>query len=101
MSNIQLEIYLKAAEGKIDLPIHYNHIVQGAIYHSIDAELADFIHGKGYVSGQRSFKLFSFSLLRGLYQLNKSEKTISFTGEVKLTITSPLDEFCNPWSIFC
>lgn len=86
---------MKDTEGKLSLPIHYNHLVQGAIYHSVDSDLAKFLHDKGYVNGQRSFKMFSFSLLRGAYQLNKCQKTISFSGLVKLIITSPLDEFCQ------
>ncbi|MDX9871348.1 MAG: CRISPR-associated endoribonuclease Cas6 [Clostridia bacterium] len=39
--------------------------------------------------------MFSFSLLQGVYQLNTNEKTICFSGEVKLTVTSPLHNFCQ------
>lgn len=39
--------------------------------------------------------MFTFSLLKGSYQLNNFNKTISFYGEVKLIISSPLEEFCQ------
>lgn len=39
--------------------------------------------------------MFSFSQLQGIFQLNINEKTICFPGEVKLTVTSPLHNFCQ------
>lgn len=44
---------------------------------------------------KRTFRMFSFSLLQGLYQMDKENKTICFKGEIKLTVTSPLEEFCQ------
>lgn len=79
----------------MQLPIHYNHIVQAAIYNSIDDELAAFLHNKGYTFEKRSFKMFSFSQLRGQYILDKNIGKINFRNEVNLTVTSPLDEFCQ------
>jgi CRISPR-associated endoribonuclease Cas6 len=93
---IHLYIYLRPSNKKtIELPIHYNYLVQSAIYNSIDANLADFLHQKGYTTEKRSFKMFSFSLLQGMYQLDKLKKAISFEGEIRLIVSSPLDELCQ------
>lgn len=77
------------------MPIHYNHIVQAAIYHSIDVKLAAFLHEKGFQDGKRAFKMFAFSLLRGPYTIDKYNHSIKFTGEIQLTLSSPVDEFCQ------
>ncbi len=95
MREIQLEIFLNTGGMPLVLPIHYNHLVQAAIYNSIDEDLAAFLHDKGYVSGQRSFKMFTFSRLTGAYKINSNDKTISFSGEIKLIISSPLKVFCQ------
>ncbi|MHB1127780.1 MAG: CRISPR-associated endoribonuclease Cas6 [Bacillota bacterium] len=75
--------------------MHYNHIIQGAIYNSIDAELAAFLHEQGYIDGKRTFKMFAFSRLRGLYAIDKQLNSIKFTGEIRIIVSSPIDEFCN------
>jgi len=77
------------------LPIHYNHIVQSAIYNSVDSGMASFLHEKGFLDGKRIFKMFAFSLLRGQYTIEKKHNSIKFTGEVQLTVSSPVDEFCQ------
>ncbi len=92
---IHIELSLHTGNGSIEIPIHYNHIVQGAIYHSIDKELAAFLHDKGFVSGSRTFRMFSFSGLYGQFRMDRVKKTIAFTGKIKLTISSPVDEFCK------
>ena len=80
-------------QNKITLPIHYNHLVQSALYNSIDSELADFLHQRGYTEGKRSFKMFTFSLLQGLYRMDEVSKTICFEDKIRLTVSSPFDEF--------
>ncbi len=92
---MHLEIFLRPAAKALVLPIHYNYLVQSALYHSIEPELAAFLHEKGYTVGKRSFRLFCFSLLQGAYQMDKEKKTIAFEEEIKLTVSSPLDEFCR------
>lgn len=34
-------------------------------------------------------------MLQGAYQMDRIKKTIAFGGEVKLTISSPLQDFCQ------
>jgi CRISPR-associated endoribonuclease Cas6 len=91
---IHLIIFLRPEKG-ITLPQQYNHIVQAAIYNSIDTALATFLHQYGFTDGNRAFKMFAFSLLLGKYRINKEEKTITFEDEVQLTLSSPLGDFCQ------
>lgn len=75
------------------LPIHYNHLVQAAIYNSVDSEMASFLHEKGFLDGKRIFKMFAFSLLRGQYAIEKKHNSIKFTSKIQLTVSSPVNEF--------
>lgn len=95
MRIIHLTAVLKPLTGELILPVHYNHIVQAALYNSIDAGLAAFLHEKGFLDGKRVFKMFAFSQLRGPFMLDKAQKTIKFTGKLQLTVSSPVDEFCQ------
>ena len=36
------------SQEPITLPLPYNHILQGFIYNTMDEELAEFLHEKGY-----------------------------------------------------
>lgn len=93
-SIIHLDIHLKnIKQNELILPIHYNYLVQAALYNSIDQELAEFLHQKGYIEGKRSFKMFTFSLLQGPYRLDGEKKTICFEDKIRLTVSSPFDEF--------
>lgn len=83
---------LNATES-IRLPIHYNHLVQSMIYHSMDREFAEFLHEQGYEVDKRKFKLFTFSRLLGQYEIMGSK--IFFTPPIRLIISSPLKEFCQ------
>lgn len=77
------------------LPIQYNHIVQAMIYNSVDADLGQFLHEKGFQVEKRTFKMFAFSRLIGKYNIDKKSQKIYFEGPVTLTISSPYEEFCN------
>lgn len=76
----------------IEIPLHYNHILQGVIYNSIDLELVLFLHDKGYVSNGHSFKMFAFSQLKGKYEINhvfSYKNTIVKGYSGKLLISGP------------
>jgi len=75
--------------------MYYNHIVQAAVYNSIDAKLANFLHQKGFVKDNRSFKMFSISLLKGQFQMDKESRTITFSKELSFTVSSPVETFCQ------
>ncbi|WP_236777948.1 CRISPR-associated endoribonuclease Cas6 [Anoxybacter fermentans] len=82
-------IFEFVSENKLVLPIHYNHILQGLIYHSFsDRTLADFLHNNGYQLNKRKFKLFSFSRLMGDFIIDNQNKQIIFESPVKFVVTS-------------
>ncbi len=81
--------------GNKEIPLHYNHLVQSVVYSAIDPELAAFLHDHGYQSGSRRFTLFTLSRLSGRFRMNKDKGTISFDDQVRLVVSSPVDEFCQ------
>ncbi|NQS76792.1 MAG: CRISPR-associated endoribonuclease Cas6 [Peptococcaceae bacterium] len=91
---MHITLQFKVEDG-FEIPLHYNHILQGVIYNTIGRPLAGFLHNKGFMSNGRSFKLFSFSRLNGRYEIHKGKESIEFFDDVNMTISSPVDEFCN------
>jgi len=81
----------------IELPIHYNHLVQAFIYKVIDEKMAIFLHEKGYGTG-RSFKLFSFSNIIGQNYIDSEAGKIVFDSIVCLEISSPVVAFCESFA---
>jgi len=77
------------------LPMQYNHLLQGAIYSNINKKMAEFLHNKGFLHGNRTFKFFTFSRLMGRFELDKKRKEISFPYGAELVVSSPLDVFCS------
>lgn len=70
------------------LPIDYHYILQSMIYDGLrdEPEFCDFMHNRGYGVGKRTYKLFTFSLLKGKRQI--SERTIMFDSGIELEIRS-------------
>jgi len=77
------------------IPIHYNHLIQSAIYATLDKTLAEFLHNTGYESGGRRFKLFTFSRLAGNYRFNPSTAEMTYIPPINLVVSSPFKEFCQ------
>ncbi len=94
---VTLELGYK--NGKLSLPVHYNYLVQGFLYRNITEELGDFLHDEGFVYGKRRFKMFTFSRLRGEYELRGDRIEFRLPPPVRLTISSPygrfIEEFAN------
>ncbi len=76
---------------ELEMPYQYNHMVESSIYNSISQALADYLHTYGFISGSRSFKLFTFSRLLGNYRHISSG--LIFTGDISLLISSPIKRF--------
>jgi len=86
-----------SCEKPVTLPFHYNHIVQGFIYNTIDERLADFLHEKGYGEG-RNFKLFCFSNIIEKAHIKSESGRIIFGRKVSFVISSPVDYFCESFA---
>lgn len=81
------------AQKGLTLPIDYNHMIQSAIYYSIDPMLAARLHDQGFIADGRVFRLFCFSRLMGPFQMDKSAGEITFTRHIRLEISSPVIDF--------
>lgn len=93
---MQLDILLYSPKN-IELPWHYNHILQAFLYNTIDVELSEFLHNEGY-GNARKFKLFVFSSLYGKFVIDRDKNTIIFCNKVKLHVSSPFDNFCESFA---
>lgn len=90
---MRTEIYFNLEEP-VSIPIQYNHIVQAIIYSWIrDEKYMDFLHNKGYKFNERAYKLFTFSKISGAFKMDKENRKIIFLKDMKLTISSAVDEF--------
>jgi CRISPR-associated endoribonuclease Cas6 len=90
---MRLKIVLRS-KSPIELPLSYNQVVQGFIYHNMtDQCLQQFIHNEGFIQNKRTFKFFSFSRLKGFYKIQKASKRISFLGDVTFQVTSMFEPF--------
>ena len=62
---MRLRISLSSENGPLQVPVQYNHLLQGLVYHNLDRALSEWLHEKGHAYGERRFKLFTFSRLFG------------------------------------
>mgnify|MGYP000157704978 CR=1 FL=1 len=75
----------------MELPIHYNYIVQSFIYANLPSKLADYLHAEGFPYGKRSFRLFTFSRLLG--EARRVGDRLIFRSPVGLIVSSPYLDF--------
>jgi len=77
------------------LPVNYNELIQGFIYHYLDEYLAAQLHEEGLKDpeSKRSFKFFTFSRLIPLEKPKIEKSQIFFSSPIILIIGSPLKEF--------
>jgi len=60
---MRIKIICDVGKG-VRLPINYNHLLTSVIYQFLelsDSEYAHFLHEDGYITGNKRFKLFTFS----------------------------------------
>lgn len=82
-------------ENNIVLPFSYNTILQAILYKFINEDsFSKFLHDKGYLYNNRSFKMFSFSniLERPLY-LDRHKKVFLLPPQISFMICSIDNEF--------
>jgi len=85
---MQLLVYIKL-DYPLTLPINYNYILQSVIYKALSyaADVSEFVHDIGFCYGERQYKMFQFSQLKGKYNINK--KNITFPECVSFEVRSP------------
>ena len=84
---MRISLTLEPLNGRLVLPIHYNHLIQGMIYSCLDSALSKWLHESGFLFGKRKFKLFVFSrLLASERQVDTASRVISFSSKVCLKV---------------
>ncbi|WP_168364230.1 CRISPR-associated endoribonuclease Cas6 [Metallosphaera hakonensis] len=71
------------------VPLHYNYLVQSAIYNRLPKRLSNTLHDKGIMEGPRRFKMFTFSKLMGDFK--REGDHLIYIDRCFLCISSPLD----------
>lgn len=91
---MRLKLTLEPIGGRLVLPVHYNHLIQGMIYHHLDQALARRFHDQGFTYHKRRFKLFTFSRLisRNPHYLPQRRELV-FKGPIYLWIGAMEVEF--------
>jgi CRISPR-associated endoribonuclease Cas6 len=82
---MRIKITLQA-RGDLDLPVHYNALIQGLVYDQLEPNLAKWLHGEAYRVASRMYKMLTFSRLFGSYR--HEEGRIRFTGPVSFLLAS-------------
>ncbi|OYD17186.1 CRISPR-associated endoribonuclease Cas6 [candidate division WOR-3 bacterium JGI_Cruoil_03_51_56] len=94
---MRIRLEFESEKGELVVPVHYNQLIQGFIYHNLSASLADKIHSQGYKFEKRQFRMFTFSRLFG--RMRHQDDSFIFDGPVSLWIASPqteiLESFCS------
>lgn len=93
---MRIKINLEPVGERINLPVHYNHILQAFIYRNLSQTLADKIHSQGFAYKKRQFRLFTFSRLFGHFL--RDGDTISYQGSLSLWIASSLTEILESFA---
>jgi CRISPR-associated endoribonuclease Cas6 len=78
----------------ITIPIGYHHGVQGLLYALLRKGGGEVLHDESFSFGQRQYKLFTFSSLRG-GKITSDKKGIYFERTMYLDVRSVRDDFCT------
>jgi len=86
---VRLTLTFEPRGGQIALPVHYNHLVQGMIYRSLDRALRQWLHQEGFTYQKRKFKLFTFSrLMARKRSYDRKTRQITLYGPISLKVGS-------------
>lgn len=95
---MRIRVKFIAHQKPFELPINYNYHITSLIYHVLASSSQDysrFLHDEGYRSGQKHFKLFTFSQLLIPKRCIEGDQIVSDSKQMELLISSPIDEFVN------
>ena len=92
---MRIKLTLRQAKPDQYIPINYQYAVSSFIYHTIETsskEYSEWLHEKGYVSGNKKFKLFTFSMLNIPKRNIESNKIRILSDEIELTVSMISDK---------
>lgn len=95
---MRIKLTFKANDERASIPLNYNYAVSALIYKTIaesSPEFAKKLHEKGFVVGEKTFKLFTFSRIetKDAFVDFKSKRIFLNNPYIKLQVSSPIDEF--------
>ena len=91
---LRVRFEFEVSGESLRIPVHYNHLVQAALYRNLDEALAEWYHDKGYTHEKRRFKLFTFSrLLARTRRYDPVAKSLEIRGRFSLRVGSPDVDF--------
>ncbi len=90
-----MQLLITFKKDRITLPLASSHVLQGLIYNAMreDETFSKNVHDEGLVIDGRRFKHFTFSELKGKYEING--KTITYLEKVSLRVSSHDDYFIS------
>ena len=87
---MRLILHLAPVGGTLVVPLHYNQLLQGFLYHHLEAVWAERVHTQGWPDGARRFRLFVFSRLQGRFWRLDGAR-LAFPGPVRWSVASPVE----------
>lgn len=95
---MRINLVFRATDENASIPLNYNYAVSALIYKTIaesSPEFAQRLHEKGFVVGEKTFKLFTFSRIetKDAFVDFKSSRIFLNNPFIKLQVSSPIDEF--------
>lgn len=95
---MRIKLVFKAKDNNASIPLNYNYAVSALIYKTIaesSPEFAHKLHEKGFVVGEKTFKLFTFSRIetKDAFVDFKLKRIFLNNPFIKLQVSSPIDEF--------
>ncbi len=86
---MRIRLRFEPLSGRLQVPVHYQHLVQGFIYRNLHQALAQWLHNEGFSRGKRRFKLFTFSRLQASRRTyDPKTRTLTLEGPILLKIGS-------------
>lgn len=83
-----MQLHLTLVSPDFSLPASYRQLIHGMIYHALaqDPDFSAQLHDRGFSSGSRIYKHFTFSQLEGRYHIQGRQ--IRFAGKASLEVRS-------------
>lgn len=95
---MRIRLMFQAKDQRASIPLNYNYAVSSLIYKTIaesSPEFAQKLHEKGFMVGEKTFKLFTFSRIetKDAFVDFKSKRIFLNNPFIKLQVSSPIPEF--------
>ena len=92
---MRLKLSLRQTRPNQSISINYQYLISSFIYHTIETssrEYSEWLHEKGYASGNKKFKLFTFSMLNIPKRNIEFNKIRILSDEIELTVSMISDK---------